>query len=172
MNQDQLIDREQIRDLLARYAHAADRLDRDMLTGIFWPEGSDDHGIFKGSASEFVEWSIGAMAYSKINRHVLGQSFIQLAGEKAAVETYFDSFHRMEIEGTIFDFFVHGRYVDHMEKRGGEWRVLHRKVVVDASHGNPLAVDTAEMLGPVAEPNRGINGSQDPALAFIASVLG
>jgi hypothetical protein len=171
MTHDQLIDREQIRDLLARYAHAADRLDREMLTAVFWPEGSDDHGIFKGTAAEFVEWSISAMAFSKINRHVLGQSFIQLAGERAAVETYFDSFHRMDMEGTVFDFFVHGRYVDHMEKRGGEWRILHRKVVVDASHGNPLAVETSEMLGPVAEPNRGINGSTDPSVAFIASIL-
>jgi hypothetical protein len=54
--------------------------------------------------------------------HMLGNIWIVLAGERARVETYMTAYHRAGSSAG---------YLDRMEKRGGEWRILGRAVVVD-----------------------------------------
>lgn len=44
MTLDELLDREAIRDCLARYCRGVDRLDRALLLSTYWPGAEDDHG--------------------------------------------------------------------------------------------------------------------------------
>ncbi|HBF89936.1 MAG TPA: hypothetical protein DDX09_02110, partial [Hyphomonas atlantica] len=46
--------REAIRDCLFRYARGIDRADEAMLRSAYWPDGTDHHGPYQGSASGFV----------------------------------------------------------------------------------------------------------------------
>ena len=56
-----LADREEIRDILARYARAIDRLDVDLLKSCYHPDSYDDHGHFKGNGHEFADFIIESL---------------------------------------------------------------------------------------------------------------
>ena len=47
-----LEDQQAIRDVLSRYARGVDRCDLGLLKSAYHPDGYDDHGFFKGNASE------------------------------------------------------------------------------------------------------------------------
>jgi SnoaL-like domain len=129
----QFLDREAIRDVEYRYAHAIDRFDAELLRTIYWPDAIDDHGDFKGSPEEFIDWVFSSMKdLMSITQHFMGNILIRIEGKVANVETYFQAFHRWEKpDAPAADLVIGGRYLDRMEKRGKEWRVAHRVVAFD-----------------------------------------
>ena len=130
----QYLDREAIRDILFRYAHGIDRCDPDVLREVYWPEATDDHGDFKGSRDEFVEWVIPQLRNGmSTTQHLMGNILIRVDGNTAQVETCFQAYHRWGKYDAVGseDFVIGGRYLDHMEKRGKEWRILTRVVAFD-----------------------------------------
>lgn len=128
---DELADREAIRDVLLRYCRASDRCDEAMLRSVYWPEATDDHMEFSGTADEFVEWSLPTLRWMRYNQHLIGNALIVIDGNGAEVETYFHGYHTVEHEGRRMDVFAGGRYLDHLEKRDDEWRILKRFVTVE-----------------------------------------
>ena len=64
----QLWDREMIRDCLYRYCRGIDRVDEALLRSAYWPDGTDTHGAYRGSASGFVDWAMEALP--KIERGI------------------------------------------------------------------------------------------------------
>jgi len=128
------LDREAIRDVLFRYAHGIDRCDPKILETVYWPEGVDDHGDFKGTRDAFIEWVIPLVKdLMSTTQHLMSNILIRIEGNLAKVETYFQAYHRWgkyEQEDAR-DFVLGGRYLDKMEKRGKEWRVLERVVIFD-----------------------------------------
>jgi len=60
-----------------------------------------------------------------IIRSRLGNKYI------ARVESYVTATHVLRPEAGGFRFVVAGRYVDRFERRGDEWRIAARKLVVD-----------------------------------------
>ncbi len=42
---------EQIRRAVARYAHGVDRLDVEVMKSAYWPDATDDHGVYVGGSS-------------------------------------------------------------------------------------------------------------------------
>jgi hypothetical protein len=131
---DELIDREAIRDVVARYCHAIDRCDDELLRNCYWPEGKDNHGFYNGPRDGCVTWVMAALrANATLTRHTTSPSLIRIDGNSAKVETYFNSYMRTAQAGTPASEVNRqgGRYLDHMEKRGKEWRILERWVVYD-----------------------------------------
>jgi SnoaL-like domain len=51
-----LLDREQIRNCIARLARGEDRRDTGLIGGSFWPEAAIDLGMFAGSFDEYLAW--------------------------------------------------------------------------------------------------------------------
>jgi hypothetical protein len=132
MTMQELLDRESIRDLLMRYAHSVDRGDEAMLRDVYWPEATDDHGIFIGTAADFVSWLIPFRHTMSRSLHTLANMMIRLDGDVARVETYFIALHTFDNEkGVPCDMSLAGRYLDRMEKRDGQWRIGARSVVFD-----------------------------------------
>ena len=43
-----LIDKDEIRDLISRYARGVDRADWDLVRDTYHPDATDDHGDYKG----------------------------------------------------------------------------------------------------------------------------
>lgn len=137
-----LLDREAIRDLLYRYCHGADRCDEAMLRGIYWPEATDDHGVFSGRATDYIAFLLDAAGQMDQLHHLVGNILIRIDGWQAKTETYFFSYQRLRVPSTgPRDLFASGRYIDVMEKRGTEWRILQRRVVFD---GFRLLDDSAD----------------------------
>ena len=56
----ELLEIEAIKKLSYLYSRACDRLDRALLEKVYWPDGGDDHGAFKGSAPDYIDWVMKA----------------------------------------------------------------------------------------------------------------
>jgi hypothetical protein len=130
---EQLLDKEAIRTVVARYCRGWDRRDRELVLSCYWPEATDDHGLYRGPASDFFDASMRAeshIRHSVIHHHV-GQCLIELDRPHATAETYciatmVDASHPDEVA------LLTVRYVDHFEVRDDEWRIRDRHVVYDS----------------------------------------
>ena len=127
-----LMDRVAIHDCLMRYCHAVDRCDAELLRTVYWPEATDDHIFWRGNAEAFVEFCIPILKSRDQTMHNLGNILMRIDGNDARVESYFHAYERLRRkDGTSNDIVMCGRYLDRMEKRGEEWRIADRKVVLD-----------------------------------------
>ncbi|MET0239508.1 MAG: nuclear transport factor 2 family protein [Sphingobium sp.] len=128
----QIGDREAIRDCLARYCRGIDRGDAAMLSSAYWEDAVDDHGAIKGTAAEFIEKATKPRPDSMGMHHMMGQVMMEIDGDSATVESYFNATHRLlRADGTAYDLIVIGRYLDRMERRGDEWRIADRIAIRD-----------------------------------------
>lgn len=136
---DELIEQAAILRVLVRLCRGMDRVDGDMIESCYWPEAIDDHGGFVGPGHEFAHKSSRTSPENVSAHHSLGQSLIEVNGDTAVSETYFDYTAVRQFEDTGATWAeVHGRYLDRFEKRDGEWRVIYRKVVHDVAKEEPL----------------------------------
>jgi hypothetical protein len=141
-----LINREKIRDCLARLSRGLDRRDADLIKGCYWPEATDDHGVFIGSAAEFLNWVVPGFPAMRLTLHTLGQSLIEVRGTTAVVETHVTTYHRIDVNGQDRDIVVGSRYLDRMEQRNREWRIAHRKMVYDWLRDFGQSIDWSQGL--------------------------
>jgi hypothetical protein len=126
-----LIDRDRVRDCVARLARGEDRRDAELIGRCFWPDAKVDLGVFTGSFAEYLAWVVPGAASIPVTLHTLGQSVIELRGEAAAVETHVTAYHRIDMGAEERDIVLGGRYLDRMEKRSGYWRIVHRTMLYD-----------------------------------------
>jgi SnoaL-like domain len=127
-----LLDRDAIRECIFRYCRGIDRIDEQALRDSYWPDATDSHGAYKGSASGFIDAALPKLRLSSRMIHCVGNVSIELRDTQAAVESYFLAWQRDRGSNNIEqETFLAGRYVDRFEKRGEEWRVAARIVVYD-----------------------------------------
>lgn len=137
---DLLLAERAISRVILSYSRAVDRYDFDALAECYWPEGTDDHGSFRGSAAEFVEWNKAALARFDVTNHFLGNMLIDvdLDANRARAETYAVAYHRYtDPEGQLTDMTAGLRYVDVFERRGTEWRILDRVIAYSWRRTDP-----------------------------------
>jgi peroxiredoxin/ketosteroid isomerase-like protein len=128
-----LEDREAIRDVLHRYARGADRRDVDLLKSCYWPDATDCHWFFNGNGHEFCEYVVAELLQVTNSQHSITNPIIDLEGDRAFVESQWYLVHHIQAEdasGCIAQQ-GEGRYIDVFERRGGEWKIRHRQIVID-----------------------------------------
>lgn len=130
-------DREAIRDLSRRYMRGLDRLDLELLASVFANDATVDYGFFQGSAREFVEFAHQALKDHLANHHMIGQMLVDVDGDEAVGEIYFQAFHRIVENGEEKDLFIAGRYVDRYTRQSGAWKILFRSEVNDWTRTDP-----------------------------------
>ncbi len=157
------LDREEIRDLARRYMRGLDRLDLELLDSVFADDATVDYGFFKGSARKFVDYAHNALKDHLANHHMIGQMLIDVRGDKAVGEIYFQAFHRIVVEGAQKDLFISGRYVDRYARRDGIWKITFRSEVNDWARTEPAA-DEFFQASPAAL--RGARAPHDYSDAF------
>jgi hypothetical protein len=152
----EMVDREAIRDVMMRYARAIDRIDAELLRSVYWPEATDNHGNYNGPVDGFIDWVIPGLGRMDQTMHMLGNIHIEIFGSQAAVESYFQAYHRMvRDDGSRFDAVIAGRYVDRMEKRAGEWRIARRELAYDWYRDYPASGDwQSNIFGVPLQSNR------------------
>ena len=140
----ELADREAIREVVNRYAHGVDRLDGDWMKSAYWPDAIDDHGVFVGNAWEFVDRCMASHGRWRATMHTTTNHQIEIDGDGSTArgEAYNVS-HLFRTDPPSLDTW-HGRYLDRYEKRGDEWRIIHRVCVHEGSTSQPLP-DTMPM---------------------------
>ena len=165
-----LMDREAIRECMFRYCRGIDRQDEAALRSAYWPDATDRHGPYQGSATGFIDWALEKLrTQGERSVHNIANLSITLRGTQAAVETYFMALQRdRDAQGTAREVFLAGRYVDRFEKRAEEWRIAQRTVVYDwVRHlGTPEGTEV-ERFGP-RQPIGGVQGN-DPIYALLAA---
>ncbi|OAA27684.1 SnoaL-like domain-containing protein [Frankia sp. EI5c] len=126
-----VVDRARIRDCVVRLARGEDRRDAELISGAYWPEATDDHGIFVGDLKEYLDWVVPGAAAISVTLHTLGQSLIEVQGDRATAETHVTAYHRIDLGDEEHDIVIGGRYLDRLEERGREWRIAHRTMLYD-----------------------------------------
>jgi hypothetical protein len=126
----ELLDREAIRACLYRYCRGIDRCDVETLKSAYWPEAADNHVYFNGNAWEFAEWVVPLLRGREQTMHMITNAMFHFDGADAArVESQYVGFERVASpKRGVTDMFAGGRYLDRFERRGEEWRILHRDV--------------------------------------------
>jgi hypothetical protein len=147
MTVEELIAKQEIRDLVGRYMRGLDRLDRELLRSVFHDDATTDYGFFQGGPDAFVEMAYHALKEHKANHHLIGQTNIDIEQDVAFGEIYFQAFHRIVVDNQERDLFISGRYVDRYEKRNGEWKIINRLEVNDWARDDP-ATDNYFKLQP------------------------
>lgn len=171
MNLQQLLDREAIRDCLHRYCRGIDRVDEQALRSSYWPDATDSHGAYRGSASGFIDQALRKLRAGGRRVHAVTNIQIELNGDVAAVESYFIALQN-GAEAPALQTFLVGRYLDRFEKRTGEWRVAARTVAYDwleERHRPELA--QGEALFGLRQPV-GQGSLEDPLYALLRQVGG
>lgn len=127
-----IADKQEIYELSCTYMRGQDRLDPVAHRSVFWDDAWCSYGIYEGGPDGFVEFAQAALTSHLSNHHLIGQVQIDVDGDEAFGEVYYQAFHRtLTGEGAARDLFVSGRYVDRYERRGGEWKIAYRSELVD-----------------------------------------
>lgn len=129
-----LIDHEQIRQLIYRYSRGADRHDEEILRSVYAADAIDNHGPFRGSASDFVNYMMNpAGGGYTAGQHHIGNIIIDVSGDTARAESVFVCYlvtHPEPDRDVVFDI-MGGRYLDQLVREDGDWTISHRTVVLD-----------------------------------------
>lgn len=143
-----LHDRQSIRDVIDRYSRGVDRQDKDILLSCYHADAVDDHGMFVGPADEFFDWLDPSHLHMfRTHQHIVCNHTCELAGDTAHCETYY-MFAGMTGEDNQLAM-SGGRYVDRMEKRGGEWKIAARKCLVEWGSANMTVEGMADVYAAV-----------------------
>ena len=133
-----LLDKQACTELVYRFARGLDRRDEATLRAIFHPDGTDDHGFWKGTGADFVTWVLPLLATMERTQHLIGNVLVEVSGERAVAESYFLASHDLtDAAGQPARMTASGRYLDEFRKHEGEWRIFHRRAVYDWNANEP-----------------------------------
>ena len=94
-----LLDKDEVRDLMARYCRGVDRADWGLVRSTYHSDAYDDHGDYKGSIVGFIAFATSRTGGATQVMHFLGECLIEFAGRDVAVaETYFFTAHTLGSE--------------------------------------------------------------------------
>jgi SnoaL-like domain len=124
-----LLDKQEIMECLARFSRGMDRFDRDIYMSAFHDDAEMAAGPFVGSAADCWDWAVPMHEAGQIiTHHALLQTTIDLDGDRAHTETYYQFVGRNRDESI---WIAGGRYVDRLEKRAGQWKIALRTNIIE-----------------------------------------
>jgi len=109
------------------------------LLSTFHPDGEIAVSWFRGPFSEFVEHC----KRGGPSKHLISPSLVRVAGERALAETSIVILVRQAIEGLAVDMTSRARFLDRLERREGEWRILERAAIYEQDRLDPVEPSTA-----------------------------
>ena len=135
-----LLDIEGCRAATIRYCRGADRLDAELISSAFHPDGNDGpHNCTGAEAGELVVKALTNTAINSENslffgarstQHFVTTQTIEVYGDTAAGESYFTTLHFGTRDGVRLRLQTYGRWIDRFEKRNGEWRISDRRIIM------------------------------------------
>jgi hypothetical protein len=126
----ELLDKQALLELVTRYARAIDRCDLDLLLTCYHDDAVDDHGTFAGPPAEVFPPILEHMRSMPPTQHVISNAVFVVDGDRAVGEVYTD----VRVGAPAGGDKLHGgfgRQLDRYERRNGEWRIAHRRVVIE-----------------------------------------
>ena len=133
----ELIDRQEISDVIQRYARTLDWLDADGQASCYWPDAHIEYGFFTGRAEDFLPVVMQTESNLARRWHMLSCPLVRFHSSTSASSECYGIFGggRWQDDGSIAGDMIGGRYLDEWEKRGGEngpeWRISARTYILD-----------------------------------------
>ena len=146
MTLDDLLAKEEIREVVLKLARGTDRLDRELIVSCYHADALDDHNEFRGPPDAFADWVLDVLPFFQATTHFTGPPAIELDGDTAWVETVCVAHHVMRPaeDGPQNDMVLGLRYVDRFERRPAVgWRIAHRVCAFDWNYTVPIGGDAA-----------------------------
>ena len=84
-----------LKNLIYLFARSIDRVDEELMRELFWPDATDDHGLFTGTAEDYVAWVIPLLKSMNGTQHTISNILVEVEGDKASAETYFVAYHQI-----------------------------------------------------------------------------
>ena len=161
-----IADRLAIADVLHQHSRGLDRSDDALIRDCYWPDAELDYGIYKGPAQPFASLVVEALTGTyELTRHSISNTLFTFEGDRAHTESYVDANHLFP--GGERELRVGSRYLDLLEKREHQWRMLHRQVIIDWSQSSDFVDERdSEAFGAFA---KGRNDGSDPLHAFLGA---
>ena len=122
----ELLAKQACSELSAVYSRGLDRLDGDLLASVFFEDAWCEYGFYNGPPGPFIEFALTALGEHAANQHMLGQILIEVEGDEAFGEVYFNAYHKLPVEDGFQDMVIAGRYIDRYECREGVWKMAYR----------------------------------------------
>ncbi len=134
-----LMDKRTITEQIVRYCRALNRCDKELMMSIFHDDAIYEHGPYQGDFKEFSSYAMSLLEKLDCTHHQVGNILVDLIdSDNALAESYWTAFHNIGVEvdpapafpdhevGVAENIIMGGRYVDHFERRNGEWKITHR----------------------------------------------
>jgi len=151
-----LLDERAIERRLVDYCRGVDRLDAALVASVYHPDGTDDHGSFKGLGVDFADHVTRRLSERyEATMHSISNVVIAFTDpDSARVESHVCARHRgSDDQGPTMMSFG-GRYVDRFDRRDGTWKIAHRAVVHEW--------DKLEHIEPAYSPGHFRDGVRSP----------
>ena len=131
-------DRLAIRELIENWAVWRDAGDWERFRTVWHDDGVMMATWFQGPAAEFIRVTREGWAKGVSILHFLGGSSIDLANNRAIVQTKMTISQRGDVQGVLCDVVCTGRFYDFVEKRGGRWGVVLRQPIYEKDRIDPV----------------------------------
>jgi hypothetical protein len=133
-----LLDRQDILDCLVRFSRGMDRFDREHFLSAFHGDAIIAAGEFVGGPEDLYDWAsaLHEQGQSATHHNLLNHS-CDIDGDVAHAETYYLFVGRNRDET---NWLAGGRYIDRLERRGGEWKIALRTNAIEWSGMLPATV--------------------------------
>ncbi len=126
-----ILDRQEIDDVLTRYATAVDGRDWALLDTVFSEDAHLDYrsaGGIRGPYAEVRQWLSEVLPIFTWTQHLVVNRAVEIDadGRSARACSIFHNPNQMLIDGEPWSFTVGGRYHDRFERRTVGWRIASR----------------------------------------------
>jgi hypothetical protein len=126
-----------IHELLSRAAYSFDERNMDMLEQCFTADasmlvnitGTGEVGPFQGREAIMQLMTDTLAAQTDVRRHVISNFFFESEGKKVA--SVVSNLVVFSVENGEINVIISGIYRDDVAKTDGDWRIMHRRLVLD-----------------------------------------
>jgi ketosteroid isomerase-like protein len=129
MSIQEISDRLEIEQLLARYCHAIDRRDWDAYRAVYTPDAVIDDGTAGpgNSVDDMVAFLSRVLSRVPLTQHSISASVVEIAGDTAHARTVCQCPAMMDVGGGETRLYFMGTwYVDDLVRTDDGWRIAKR----------------------------------------------
>lgn len=139
-------------------------MDMDVLRSVYHPDAIDEHGSMVTDRARFIRFIDSIRNDFRMRLHNITTHNCEIDGKEAHCESYV-LFGLATNDGKDV-LLGGGRYVDRLEKRVGEWKIAHRRTMVEwmiKGDNSPFNSEQANAWGyPMGRKDRSDDSYQRP----------
>ena len=147
MSAEELLTREEMRDVIVRYCRGVDRRDWNLVRTCFTADARHQHLEFIGTTDEFVGFASTVLAGIPSTLHAICGVSFEVDADRTMSEAAFVAYHRIKGDdskdapfptgGVDTDWIVAGRYVDQWRRVDDKWLIADRRAFHDWTRLEP-----------------------------------